>query len=237
VSQWPDGLIIDLDRVDASIGPYDWAFSRTHRAEIDAYWRKRSAGKSGIFNGRVLLQQEAKLDNGVFTAQYFETAYSDFLAWLQMGVPGTSPRNGFAMAALRANDGAYLLGKMAQNTANPGRVYFAAGTPDLGDVTASGAVDLAGSVLRELTEETGLRADEVTVGEGWKAVFAEKRIAFMRPVTIDMTAEAARALMLKRMESLHEEELAGIVIIRTFADCAQHDMPPFMIDYLRHMLA
>jgi 8-oxo-dGTP pyrophosphatase MutT (NUDIX family) len=237
LSEWHDGLIVDLERIDAKICPYDWAFSRRHRAEIDAYWLKRSAGKSGMFNGRVLLQHEATLENGIFTASYFETAYSDFLAWLQMGVPGTHPRNGFAMAALKASDGGYLLGRMAQNTANPGRVYFAAGTPDLGDVTASGAVDLAGSVLRELTEETGLRADEVAVGEGWKAVFAEKRIAFMRPVTIDMPAEAARSLILDRMKSLHEEELTDIVIIRAMADCAQHDMPPFMIDYLRHMLA
>ncbi len=237
MSEWPDGLIVDLERIDARVSAYDWAFSRDRRAEIDAYWLNRLAGNSGIFNGRVLMQHAASMKDGVLTASYFETAYSDFLAWLQMGVPGLSPRNGFAMAALRANDGAFLLGQMAQDTANPGRVYFAAGTPDPGDVTATGEVDLAGSVLRELTEETGLRADEVKVGAGWKAVFAEKRIAFMRPVTIDMPAEAARTMMLERMKNLHEEELSGIVIIRSMADCTQHDMPPFMIDYLRHMLA
>jgi 8-oxo-dGTP pyrophosphatase MutT (NUDIX family) len=190
-----------------------------------------------MFNGRVLLQHAAAIENGIFAAEYFETAFSDFLSWLQMGVPGTRPRNGFAMAALRANDGAFLLGQMAQNTANSGQVYFAAGTPDLGDVTAAGEVDLAGSVLRELAEETGLRADEVTVGQGWKAVFANKRIAFMRPVSIDLGAEAAREMMLERMKGLHEEELSGIVIIRSMADCAKHNMPPFMIDYLRHMFA
>lgn len=237
MSEWPDGLIVDLTRIDARISAYDWAFSRESRAEIDAYWLKRSAGKTGMFNGRVLLQHEASIESGVLTARYFETAYSDFLAWLHMGVPGLSPRNGFAMAALRANDGAFLLGQMAQNTANPGAVYFAAGTPDLEDVTTSGEVDLAGSVLRELAEETGLRADEVTVGQGWKAVFANKRIAFMRPVSIDLSADAARTLIVERMKSLHEEELADIVIIRSMADCAKHNMPPFMIDYLRHMFA
>ncbi|MGL5362059.1 MAG: NUDIX domain-containing protein [Bosea sp. (in: a-proteobacteria)] len=237
MSEWPDGLIVDLERIDARISAYDWAFSRESRAEIDAYWLKRSAGNPAMFNGRVLLQHAASMQDGVFAASYFETDYSDFLAWLQMGVPGTSPRNGFAMAALRANDGGFILGQMAQNTANPGRVYFAAGTPDLYDVNAAGEVDLAGSVLRELAEETGLRADEVSVGQGWKAVFANKRIAFMRPVSIDLPAEAARALMLERMKNLHEEELSGIVIIRSMADCAKHDMPPFMIDYLRHMFA
>jgi 8-oxo-dGTP pyrophosphatase MutT (NUDIX family) len=231
----PDGAIIRLTQIDATLGDHDWAFAREQRDAIAAFWTTRQAGAPAMFDGRVLLQSEGHLEGGIFRAKYFETSYSSFLAWLQMGVPGRLPRNGFAMAALRASDGAFLLGQMGQNTANAGKVYFAAGTPDLGDVTADGKVDLAGSVTRELMEETGLRLDEVSVGTGWTAVFAQKRVAFMRGVAIDMPADAARLLMLDRMKTLHEEELSDIVIIRSMADCAPHNMPSFMLDYLAYV--
>jgi 8-oxo-dGTP pyrophosphatase MutT (NUDIX family) len=235
MSEPEDGAIIRLTEIDATLGDHDWAFPREQRAAIDAFWAKRQAGAPAMFDGRVLLQHEGYAAGDIFRAKYFETSYSSFLAWLQMGVPGRLPRNGFAMAALRASDGAFLLGKMAENTANAGKVYFAAGTPDLEDVTSDGRVDLAGSVTRELMEETGLRLDEVRVGTGWTAVFAEKRIAFMREVAIDMPAHEVRLLILERMKTLHEEELSDIVIIRSMADCAPHNMPSFMLDYLAYV--
>jgi 8-oxo-dGTP pyrophosphatase MutT (NUDIX family) len=230
-----DGAVIQLADVRATLGAYDWAFALEQRDRIAAYWAARHKGAPAMFDGRVLLQCEGHITDGIFHARYFETAYSNLLAWLQMGVPGHSPRNGFAMAALRASDGAFLLGKMADNTANAGKVYFAAGTPDLGDVTADGRVDLAGSVTRELMEETGLRTDEVRVGTGWTAVFAQKRVAFMREVAIDISAKEARLLILERMKTMEEEELSDIVIIRSMADCAAHNMPPFMLDYLAYV--
>lgn len=235
MSQPADGTVLSLREIEAELVAYDWAFARERQAEIAAYWASRHQNAPAMFDGRVLLQCEGHVDGGIFRARYFETAYSNMLAWLHMGVPGRLPRNGFAMAALRAQDGAFLLGKMGPNTANAGKVYFAAGTPDLEDVTPQGRVDLAGSVTRELMEETGLRLDEVRVGSGWCAVFAEKRVAFMREVAIEASAEAARRLILERMAALHEEELSDIVIIRSMADCAAHDMPSFMLDYLAYV--
>jgi len=124
---------------------------------------------------------------------------------------------------------------MGEHTANAGKVYFAAGTPDREDMRPDRTLDLAGSVTRELGEETGLRVDEVAVGEGWTALIEPGRVAFMREVRIDLSAEAARALMLDRMSELEEEELSDIVIVRDLAETEKHDMPPFMRRYLAHM--
>lgn len=230
-----DGSIVALKRVDARVEPYDWSFANERSGEIAEHWRKLSADKPAMFNGRVLLQHRAAIEDGVFHAGYFATDYSAFLAWRDFGVPPPAIRNGFGMAALRAADGAFLLGRMGEHTANAGKVYFAAGTPDHEDILSDGSVDLAGSVTRELCEETGLSLGEIMVEESWDAVIVPGRVAFMRPVRIDLPAEAARALMLERIARQDEPELSDIVIVRNLAECAVYDMPPFMTDYLAHM--
>lgn len=230
-----DGTIVTLSRIEALVEPYDWVFARQQAAEIDAYWSRISAGKPAMFNGRVMLQHRAAIADGVFRAGYFETDYAAFMSWRDFGHPGPIVRNGFAMAALRAADGAFLCGRMGDHTANPGKVYFAAGTPDRSDVRPGGTLDLAGSVTRELCEETGLTSEEIAVEESWTAVILTGRIAFMRPVSVPLDAETARALMLARIAEQDEPELSDIVIIRSLADCDRYDMPPFMRPYLAHI--
>ena len=230
-----DGEIVALDRVEARIEPFDWRFARERADEIAAHWAGISAGKPAMFNGRVMLQHRAAIAGGVFHAGYFEADYAAFMSWRDFGHPGPTIRNGFAMAALRAADGAFLLGRMGDHTANPGKVYFAAGTPDRDDARPDGTLDLAGSVTRELCEETGLTLDEISVEEHWAAVIVPGRVAFMRPVGIDLPAEAARDLMLERIARQDEPELSDIVIVRNLADCAGYDMPPFMTSYLAHI--
>lgn len=232
-----DDRVLDVTSVDARLEEYHWNFSQERRADIDAHWQKLIADKPKMFNGRVLLQHWGHLHEGVFKAGYFETDYADFIAWHHFGYPPPAMRNGFAMAALRARDGAFLLGEMAPHTVNAGKIYFAAGTPDRNDVRADGRVDLAGSLVRELREETGLREGEFSVGSRWTIVLSGVRVAFMRPVTIDLPAQEARALIRSRLLAEAEPELSDIVIIRSAAECDQERMPVFMQQYLRHAFA
>lgn len=227
-----DNEIIAIDAIDARLTPYDWSFSRERRADIDAHWSKLLAEKPKMFNGRVLLQHHGEVVAGKFVARYFETDYADFIAWHRFGYPPPAMRNGFAMAALRARDGAWLLGVMGDHTVNAGRIYFAAGTPDRHDVRPDGAIDLAGSAERELFEETGLKRDEVEVGEGWNVALDSVRAAFMRPFRIDLPAEEARRLILSRIRAEAEPELQDIYIARSADDLIPDRMPRFMINYL-----
>ncbi|MGL4729219.1 MAG: NUDIX hydrolase [Bosea sp. (in: a-proteobacteria)] len=229
--------LIALERLEARLEPYDWTFPLTHAAEIEASWAKETALRPATFDGRVLLQHRGEVRDGVFEAGYFTTTYKPFLSWQRMGWPGEPLRNAFAMAALRARDGAFLAARMGTHTANAGKIYFAAGTPDMDDVLADGTVDLAGSVTRELEEETGLAPSEVSVGQGWIAVVDSVRIAFMRPVFIDLPADEARALILSRIALQAEPELSDIVIIRSPDEIVSDTsiMPRFMQRYLAHM--
>jgi len=230
-----DGTIVELAGLEARIEPHDWVFARERGADIAAHWAKINAGKPAMFDGKVMLQHRAAIENGVFRAGYFETNYSTFMSWRDFGHPGPIVRNGFAMAALRAADGAFLCGVMGLHTANPGKVYFAAGTPDREDARPDGTLDLAGSVTRELGEETGLTLAEIEVEESWTAVIMPGRIAFMRPVSVPLPAQEARALMVSRIAAQAEPELSDIVIIRGPADADRFDMPPFMRPYLDHI--
>jgi len=90
-----------------------------------------------------------------FTASYFETDFASFLAWRDWEFPDREVFNGFGMARCAAADGAFVMGEMGGHTANAGRIYFPAGTPDLDDIKGD-TVDIAGSVVREVGEETGL---------------------------------------------------------------------------------
>ncbi len=224
-----------LNGIDARLVAWDWPFARNEATRIAAQWAAMVADKPRLFNGPVLLQREMRIEDGVARCAYFPTDYASFIAFRDFGPQDTGVRNGFAMAALRSRDGAFLLGEMGPHTANAGKVYFAAGTPDPSDVTPEGMVDLPGSVLRELEEETGLRAGEVDVGDDWGVMVGATRAAFMRPVTIDLPADEARALICSRLAMLEDDELSDIVIVRGEADLDPVRMPAFMRAYMRAM--
>src|SRR5713226_8995453 len=95
--------------------------------------------------------------------------FASFLAWRDWGFPDGGVFNGFGMGALRCSDGAFVLGEMGEHTANAGRIYFPSGTPDLDDIR-DGAVDISGSIAREVLEETGLAPADQRAASAWDCV-------------------------------------------------------------------
>jgi 8-oxo-dGTP pyrophosphatase MutT (NUDIX family) len=223
-----------IDQLDMGLDDWVWPFIAEHKSEIDQNWEATIARSPRIFDGEVLLQHGWRVENGIYHGRYFKTRYRNFLGWRALGFPGVPVRNGFSMAALRSTDGAFLLGKMAEHTANPGMIYFAAGTPDLTDII-DGRVDLEANVMRELREETGLTADDVSIEPGWTLITDIGRAAFMRSLSIALPAEDARAEILTRMKTLDDDELVDIIIVRGLADIDRHRMPAFVVAYLEHM--
>jgi 8-oxo-dGTP pyrophosphatase MutT (NUDIX family) len=231
--------ILSVAALSARLVAYDWRFPIDEAEAVARHWRTLSAAKPRMFNGQVLLQCRGEVCDGVFGADYFQTDFASFIAWHHCGRPmpaGQILRNGFAMAALKTSDGAYLAGRMGAHTVNAGQVYFAAGTPDSDDVLADGTVDLPGSLLRELEEETGLAPEEVTPAPDWRVVLTHGRAACIREVGIDLPAVEARSVILARLAAQAEPELDDIVIIRDARDIDERAMPLFMRHYLAHML-
>jgi len=227
--------VIPIDRLAFAFEPRPWPFAEARRAEIDAHFAARRAQRPQIWNGRVVLASHYRIAGRDLAGACFETNFASFLAWRDWGFPDADAVNIFAMGALRSRDGAFLLGVMGPHTANAGRVYFPAGTPEPDDV-AGGALDLAGSVVREVAEETGLGADAYAIAPGWHAVPSGARLALMRVLDADDSAHDLRERMRAHIAGEKHPELADIRIVRGPADFDPM-MPPFVTAFLAHVFA
>lgn len=229
-----DFVTVDVARVEGRVTPFQWDWAERESDWIDARWARHLAEKPQMFDGRVLMAHRWSVADGAFNAEYFETRYSRFLCWRDAGRPG-QVANCFAMAALRAADGAYLLGEMGAHTANAGKVYFPAGTPDRDDIVGE-RVDLAGSALRELAEETGVTADMVAVEPRWSVTMGAGMIACFRPIRLRLGAEAAVDLIHAALERQQDRELARMRVVRRRGDLDAERMPPFLMAFLSREL-
>ncbi len=225
--------IVRLDRVAFRFAPRPWPFAEARRAEIDGHFREAQAERPALWNGRMLLLHEHAIADGVMTGAYFETDFASFLAWRDWGFADRSVRNVFPQAALRAADGAFLLGVMGSHTANSGKMYFPSGTPDLADIDGD-RVDLGACLKRELHEETGLDTDDLAIEPGWTAVLDGPRIALLRIARSSEPAEALRRRILGNFASVADPELADIRIVRKPADYDPR-MTEYVTAYLDHV--
>jgi 8-oxo-dGTP pyrophosphatase MutT (NUDIX family) len=228
-----DIRVVAIDQLDLRFEQQAWPWAEANRALIERHFEKAREKRPALWNGRVLLLHRFAIEAEVFHGAYLETDFASFLAWRDAGFPDPSMRNCFAAGALRTADGAFLLGRMARHTANAGKIYFPAGTPDPGDVRADGAVDLMGSVLRELQEETGLSAGEVSASPGWTAVLAGPRIALIRLLRAREESGALATRLKAFIAREKQPELEEIVVINGPADFVP-EMPDFVRAYLEN---
>jgi 8-oxo-dGTP pyrophosphatase MutT (NUDIX family) len=225
--------IVHLDRLELAFAPQPWRFADERRADIDKHFAQLKAAKPALWNGRMLMLAEHTLARSVFRGSLLETDFASFIAWRDWGFPEAGVHNCFAMGALRARDGAYLLGVMGPDTVNAGKVYFPAGVPDLDDIV-DGKVDLARNVAREVAEETGLQPGDYMADAGWVCVRTGRRLAMMKLLAAPETAEELRTRILAHLARDAEPELADIRIVRGPADLDAL-MPPFVTAYLQHI--
>ncbi len=232
---WSKPHIETVTGIDYILEPGAWSFLEERRDEIDAHWAKLRAAKPRLFNGRVMMLRNYRIEDSaqgrIMRATAFETDYKAFLSWRDFGFPDEDVMNCFAMPALRSADGAFMLGRMGEHTAAARKLYFPAGTPDLDDVK-DGIIDLEASALRELTEETGITADEVTISPEWELVFDGPRLACMKPVQSRLDAKALVARCAAFLAQDKEPELTGLVPVFSKDDFDKTHMPKFMLDYM-----
>jgi 8-oxo-dGTP pyrophosphatase MutT (NUDIX family) len=225
-----------VDTIDIGVETYDWPFAREHARDIDAHWQELRATRPNLFNGRVFLFRNMEIKKARLTGTCFDVEFKAFIAARDFGHPDKTVFNCFAQGALRAPDGAFLLGEMAAHTANAGRIYFPAGTPDPSDAM-DGRIDLDRSVMRELTEETGLGADDIAPEPGWSVIFDRQMVACLKPMRLKCGRAGALARIADHIASEKHPELARIHVAASRDDIVAERMPLFIQAYLMRELA
>jgi 8-oxo-dGTP pyrophosphatase MutT (NUDIX family) len=212
-----------------------WPFAEERRSEIAAHFAEKQRERPQIWNGRMLLGRDPVFSGDRFAARYFETDFASFLAWRDWGFPDKAVFNGFGMGALRASDGAFVMGEMGGHTANAGRIYFPSGTPDLDDVR-DGVLDIPGSVMREIEEETGLKPDHYRAEPHWHCVVSGHAIALIRILDLNMPGETVRARIEANLAAQAEPELSAIHLVRGVDDLTA-TMPRFVTAFVEQQFA
>ncbi|MBI1981811.1 MAG: NUDIX hydrolase [Methylocystis sp.] len=233
--------IVEVDRLDCRFVDHRWDFAEEGSARIERHWEERRRANPTLYDGSVLLAcRVARVigENGARTLRMslFKTRFSRFLAWRDLGWPDKSVYNCFSMPAVRARDGAYLLGEMGPNHSFAGQLYFPCGTPDPSDIVAGGHVDLAGSLARELAEETGLAAAEARAAANWTVIFDRQNIACIKRLDFDAPSHALIAKVRAFLASESAPELADARMISNPEALSDHRLPVFMVAYLSRAL-
>lgn len=223
-------LIHRVTKLDLVAGDWRWPFADQRRAEIDAYFATLCSAKPTLWNGKVLLAREWRIEGETLSACYFTTDYASFLAWRDWGFPDSSIFNAFGMGALRGQDGGFLLGEMSATTANAGVIYFASGMLDLSDVS-NGRIDMAANVAREVAEETGLAPTDYIADPVWHVIADMGRLAMIRRLDSPLAAWALKARIDAFIAREAQPELRTVHVARTRDDVSLA-MPPFVRAYL-----
>jgi hypothetical protein len=224
--------IVELDHVEIVLDErWTWKFATQQRDEIDRYFATLRRERPALWNGRVLLLSRYTIDAKVLRGLCFETDYASFIAWRDWGCLDNTVHNFFAAAALKAADGAYLVGEMAPHTACAGQRYFPCGNPEPIDLDERCVVALQRNLGRELLEETGIGINELDAEPGWKMIRDGGFIALLKQLTAQQNADALRSRILRQLATDPQPEFSDIRIIRGPADLTPQ-MPRHISFYL-----
>jgi 8-oxo-dGTP pyrophosphatase MutT (NUDIX family) len=229
-------VLHEVGGFDMRVSAEPWWFAERHAEEIAAHWRAAAAKNPALFNGRVLIARELLVEDGIVRATYVEIDYSVLLYWRSLGFPSLGgAANCFGAGVVVTADGAVLLAEMGRHTANAGRIFFPAGTPDRSDLRGD-RLDIESSILRELGEETGLTRSVVRPSEQRWAILDGPLAACARRLDTDLDADELEERIRGFLAEEEQPELGGVVLARSMADVDPVRVPAYAQALLRRLL-
>ncbi len=224
-----DGRVVPIRSLDLRVDPAPHPLESAHADVIAQHWMQEHAANPALYNGRLILQRQMRCDNGHVQAIGHEASFASFLWWRrQADLSGACHLFGYPV--LLSQDGALIAVEMAPHTANPGQVYFAAGSLDPSDVV-DGRCDLAGNMRREVLEETGLDLEMAEAEDGMYASYRPYKLTLLQIFRFPEPAAVLLARIADFARSAPEQEISRAVAIRS-ADRRAHRYGPAMLPIL-----
>jgi 8-oxo-dGTP pyrophosphatase MutT (NUDIX family) len=210
-------------RLAVAVGEHPWVCD--NEDAIERNWAREIASNPRLFNGRMVFQRALTFCGGHLDGVAHLVPYAAFLHWRRTD----RSRGGlhlFAMPIILSADNAVMMVRMAETTANPGRVYPPAGSLDENDIR-DGLCDLDGNMRRETREETGLDLSDMAMDPGYRAVHMASSVAMFRIFRSALPADDLARAAARHIAGEAEPEITSMIGIRS-TDPAGHDYPPFM---------
>ncbi len=222
-------VLFDIGEVVARLEPGLHGHEADHRSAIDANWASNSATNPALFNGPTVLGTQWAVEGDRLGIRCRKTDYATLIHWL--ATPGSQTSVGiersggavhfFANAVMTGSDGRVVMGRMAGQTYNAGKVYMPSGSFDPEDFS-DGQADFHANMQREVAEETGIDLGMAQAGQ-WSAVAGRGLIAVFRLYRFEVAAAELAEQARDWLSTEGDGELAEIL---TFAPGDIHsDMP------------
>ncbi|WP_434710364.1 NUDIX hydrolase [Rhizobium sp. YTUHZ045] len=209
----PEATVFPIAGVDLRVLPGTHPFVAAEETAIRENWLREIAANPALFDGRLIFQQRLSLGEEGISGEGYVTPFSAFMYWRRQ-----PQRQGglhiFAYPVLESSDGALVAIRMGAHTANPGQVYFAAGSLEPEDIF-DGRCDIEANMRREVLEETGLNLSDSVAGQGLFASHARRTVTLLRLFRFDLTADEMVERIEAHMLVAEDKEIAGAVAIRS----------------------
>lgn len=234
-----DDHVLEIAQLALTVGPAAWTYAEQNSAAIDAHWQRESTANPNYFNGGIYLIDQFEVDEGArrIDARLLQTDFKSYLYWRDHGYPPADVLDGFGSGLIRSAEGTVILGRQRPGNINSGLTYLPGGFIDGRDVDAGGSIDIAKSVVREIEEETGLTAGELTRQEGFLIVLGGAHVAFAVPFVSHLSTAAITDRIACHIGTEKNPELAEAVAIRTPEDFGALAMPRYARTLLTCLLA
>lgn len=208
--------VVRVANLDLRLDPDErWAFADDKSAEINQHWQSRLADNPSFFNGAVMMLTDCRYDDGVLTGSFLRTDFKSFIYWRDSGCPSAGVRDSFGSGLVWSADGGLMLVRQSAGQVNTGLTYPPGGFIDARDVTHDGRIDIVGSVIRELGEETGLSPSDLRQDTGFIVTVCGPQISVGVSFQSSLDAIQLRNRVMAYVAAETDPELEDVVVLKS----------------------